>query len=257
MGRLPVIAGNWKMHLSRRRACALARAVAAHEAGIRGRRCILFPAFIHLEHVRQRLRGSGVRLGAQNCWHVPEGAYTGEIGPTMLRDCGVGTVLLGHSERRHVLGESDELIAAKLGAALDAGLEVVLCVGETLDEREGGATYEVLERQLQALTAVPAAALRSSLMLAYEPVWAIGTGRTASPETAQEAHAELRRRAAGILGPEAAASLPILYGGSVKPGNAASLLAQPDVDGALVGGASLNPDAFGAILDAAPALQAS
>ena len=250
--RTPVIAGNWKMHLTKRKASALARDVAAHQGLASARRCVVFPTFVHLDHVRRNLKGSNVVLGAQNCHEEKEGAFTGEIAAPMLRDMGVQIVLVGHSERRHVFGESDERLRAKVKAVLAARLEVMLCIGETLSEREEGRTFPVLERQLQALRAVkPAQASRVSL--AYEPVWAIGTGRTATPEIAQEAHAEARRLAAGILGDSVAASMPVLYGGSVKPGNAASLLAQPDVDGALVGGASLSAESFGPILDAAPA----
>ena len=251
MTRTPYIAGNWKMHLTKRKASALARDVAARHAGASHRRCAVFPSFVHLEHVRRNLRDSGVKLGAQNCYGKKEGAYTGEVSPYMLRDMGVEVVLVGHSERRHVFGESDALIADKVKVALRAKLEVMLCVGETLEERDTGRTFEVLARQLKALKAVkPAQVERVSV--AYEPVWAIGTGRTASPEQAQEAHAECRARIADILGAEAAAGMPLLYGGSVKAGNAAMLLGQPDVDGALVGGASLSIDDFGPILDAAP-----
>ena len=251
MTRTPYIAGNWKMHLTKRKASALARAVAAHHGGAAHRQVAIFPAFVHLEHVRRNLRDSGVKLGAQNCYGKKEGAYTGEVSPYMLRDMGVEVVLIGHSERRHVFGEDDAMIAEKVKIALRAKLEVMLCVGETLEERDGGRTFDVLARQLKALKVVKPAQV-DRVSVAYEPVWAIGTGRTASPEQAQEAHAECRTRIADILGAEAAASMQLLYGGSVKPANATILLAQPDVDGVLVGGASLSPDDFGPILDAAP-----
>ncbi|RMH04696.1 MAG: triose-phosphate isomerase [Planctomycetota bacterium] len=251
MTRTPVIAGNWKMHLTRRKASALARAVAAHHAGAVHRRCILFPAFVHLDHVRRNIRGSGVVLGAQNCWGKKEGAFTGEISPYMLRDMGVEVVLLGHSERRHILGETDALLTDKLKVALRAKLEVLLCVGETRSEREEGRTLDVVKRQLRILRFVKDHQI-PRVGVAYEPVWAIGTGLTATPAQAQEAHAAIRETVARILGDEAAENLPVLYGGSVKPGNAAELLSQPDVDGALVGGASLSIDQFGPILDAAP-----
>jgi len=251
MARTPIIAGNWKMHLTKRKASALARDVAAAQGMATGRECVVFPTFVHLDHVRRNLKNSNVRLGAQNCWTKKEGAFTGEISPYMLRDMGVDVVLLGHSERRHVIGESDALIAEKVKLGLKAKLDVMLCVGETLEEREAGLTYEVLARQLRSLKVVkPAYAARISL--AYEPVWAIGTGKTATPEMAQEAHAECRRLAGEILGAEVAENLRILYGGSVKPDNAATLLSQPDVDGALVGGASLAVDQFGPIINAAP-----
>lgn len=251
MTRTPYLAGNWKMHLTKRRASALARSVAAHHGETEGRHCAVFPAFVHLEHVRRNLRGSGVKLGAQNCYGKKEGAFTGEISPYMLRDMGVEVVLIGHSERRHVFGESDAMITEKVKIALRAKLEVMLCVGETLEEREAGGTFEVLARQLKALKVVKPVQIEK-VSVAYEPVWAIGTGLTASPEQAQQAQAECRARIADILGAEAAAGMPILYGGSAKPANAASLLAQPDVDGLLVGGASLSIDDFGPILDAAP-----
>ncbi len=254
MARTPVIAGNWKMHLTRRKASGLARAVAEAQGEAEGRRCVLFPAFVHLEHVRRKIRGTTVLLGAQNCHEEKEGAFTGEVSVPMLKDMGVQVVLVGHSERRHVFGESDERIGRKLQAVLRARLQGMLCVGETLEEREAGRTFEVLERQLRVLRgAVRKPEQAALLSIAYEPVWAIGTGRTATPETAQEAHAELRRLLGDILGAEAAASTPLLYGGSVKPGNAAELLARPDVDGLLVGGASLSPGTFLPILDAAPA----
>jgi triosephosphate isomerase (TIM) len=251
MTRKTVIAGNWKMHLTKRKASALARDVAAHQGQAEGRRCIVFPTYVHLDHVRRNLKGSNVLLGAQNCWYKKEGAFTGEISPYMLRDMGVRVVLLGHSERRHVIGEGDAMIADKVKLALKAKLEVILCIGETLEERDAGLTFEVLARQLKSLKIVKPAQV-DRVAVAYEPVWAIGTGRTATAEIAQQAHAEARRVIAGILGADVAAAMPILYGGSVKGSNAAELLAQPDVDGALVGGASLQIEDFGPILSAAP-----
>jgi triosephosphate isomerase len=252
MSRTPFIAGNWKMHLTRRKASALARAVAAGAPARDRARCAVFPAFPHLDIVRTRLRGSGVLLGAQDCHPAAEGAFTGEVSVPMLKDAGVTIVLIGHSERRHVLGERDPFVADKLQAVLDHGLQAMLCVGETLEEREGGRTFAVLERQLGALRRIQAEQA-ARLSLAYEPVWAIGTGRTATPELAQTAHAECRRLASAILGGPAGAALPILYGGSAKPGNASALLAQPDVDGLLVGGAALNAPDFLSMLAAAPA----
>ena len=240
------------MHLTKRKASALARDVASHQGGSNGRKVAVFPTFVHLDHVRRNLKGSNVLLGAQNCYGKKEGAYTGEISPYMLRDMGVQVVLIGHSERRHIFGETEAMLFEKVKITLRAKLEVMLCVGETLDEREAGQTFQVLERQLKALKVVKAAQV-DRISVAYEPVWAIGTGKTATPEMAQEAHAECRRQIAGILGDEAAAGIPILYGGSVKGANASDLLAQQDVDGALVGGASLSIDDFGPILDAASA----
>jgi len=252
MNRLPFIAGNWKMNLTRRTASALARSVAAAHANATHYRVALFPAFVHLDIVRSRLRGSGVLLGAQNCHPAAEGAFTGEVSTRMLRDAGADLVLVGHSERRHVMGESDAFLADKLQAVVESGLQAMFCIGETLAERESGATFAVLARQLEALHRVKAEQA-PQLTLAYEPVWAIGTGKTASAEQAQVAHAECRRLASAILGGPAGAALPILYGGSVKPANAAALLAQSDLDGLLVGGASLRSQDFLPILAAASA----
>jgi triosephosphate isomerase len=252
MARTPYLAGNWKMHLTKRKASALARDVASHQGEATQRKVAVFPTFVHLDHVRRNLKGSNVILGAQNCFGKKEGAFTGEISPYMLRDMGVKVVLIGHSERRHVFGETEPMLLEKVKIALRAKLDVMLCVGETLEEREEGRTFQVLERQLKALKVVKPTQI-DRVSVAYEPVWAIGTGKTATPEIAQEAHAECRRQIAGILGDEAAADIPILYGGSVKGSNASDLLAKPDVDGALVGGASLSIDDFGPILDAAKA----
>ena len=240
------------MHLTKRKASSLARGVAAYQGMAESCKCIVFPTYVHLDHVRRHLRGSNVLLGAQNWWSKKEGAFTGEISPYMLRDMGVSVVLLGHSERRHILGETDPMLEAKLKVALKAKLEVILCIGETYQERQEGRTYDVLQRQIQALKVVQPQ-YAQKITLAYEPVWAIGTGETATPGLAQDAHRESRRLAAGFLGDEAAAKMPILYGGSMKPLNAAELLHQPDVDGGLIGGASLNMDQFGPILDAANA----
>jgi triosephosphate isomerase len=190
-------------------------------------------------------------LGAQNCYVEKEGAFTGEVSPAMLLDVGCKYVIVGHSERRHKLGESDEFINRKVRAALDAGLEVILCVGETIAQREANQTEAVLDRQVtQGLAGLTESQLLR-LVIAYEPVWAIGTGKNATPQQAQEAHAFIRRRIGQIFSEISAGSLLIQYGGSVKPDNAASLLGQPDVDGALVGGASLDADQFLAIVRAA------
>jgi triosephosphate isomerase len=250
MTRTPYIAGNWKMHLTLREAGALAHAVAAAHDNAPHRRVAVFPAFVHLDIVRSQLSGSGVLLGAQDCHPAASGAFTGAVSVPMLKDAGVQVVLVGHSERRHVFGESDAFLADKLQAVLDAGLDAMLCVGETLAERESGATFAVLARQFECLRRIQPSQV-TRLALAYEPVWAIGTGKTATVEIAQAAHLECRRLASGILGATSGATLPILYGGSVKPGNASALLAQPDLDGLLVGGASLTVQEFQPILAAA------
>jgi triosephosphate isomerase len=209
------------------------------------------PPFPYLSKVAEVLRGSRITLGAQNMYPSQEGAYTGEVSPAMLLDVGCRYVILGHSERRHKLGESDDFIQQKVQVALASGLQVILCVGETLEEREANQTEAVLERQLVSGLANLKKEDLPALVLAYEPVWAIGTGRNATPDQAEQAHAFLRRRISRTFGEESAQAVPIQYGGSVKPDNARSLLSQPDVDGALVGGASLKADQFLEIVRAA------
>lgn len=248
--RKKFVAGNWKMFTDAASGGRLAKAVVDGLAGDRRIRVAVCPPFPYLAQVGAALLGSPVQLGAQNLYPEKEGAFTGEVSPAMLRDVGCALVILGHSERRHKMGEDDAFINRKVHAALKEGLEVVLCIGETLEEREAERTEQVLDRQVTAgLQGVDAATL-ARVVLAYEPVWAIGTGRNATPEQAQEAHAFVRGRVGQQLGAEAAAQLVIQYGGSVKPDNAASLLSQPDVDGALVGGASLKANDFLAIVQA-------
>jgi triosephosphate isomerase len=240
----PLVAGNWKMYKDRRSAIATARALREllHDAD--GREVCVFPAFPFLAEVGDVLAGSTIGLGAQDLYPGKEGAFTGEVSGWMLQSVGCRYVLVGHSERRHVLLESDELVARKLAAALESGLEPILCVGEKIEERDAGATEAVIERQL-------ASALRglgpdARVTIAYEPVWAIGTGRNATPAQASEVHAWIRRWCAerGI------AERPcILYGGSVKPDNIDSLMSEPEIDGVLVGGASLEPASFTRIVD--------
>jgi triosephosphate isomerase len=209
------------------------------------------PPFPWLMTVRDMLEGTPVALGAQDCHFEKEGAFTGNVSHQMLLDAGCTYVIVGHSERRHGLGETDDLLAKKAKSALAAGLHVIFCVGELLAERDGGQTYAVLERQIKrGLSGLPAEQV-TNVVIAYEPVWAIGTGRNASPEQAQEAHAFIRAEFAKLYGQNAANSLIIQYGGSVKPDNAATLMAQPDVDGALVGGASLKAGSFLEIVKAA------
>jgi triosephosphate isomerase len=249
--RKKFIAGNWKMFTTASSATALARAV-AQGVGSEDRVSVaVCPPFPYLERVREALRGSNVALGAQNLYPEREGAFTGEVSPGMLSDVGCKYVILGHSERRHKLGETDEFINRKVLAALKAGLQVIVCVGETLAEREAGKMEEVVTSQLTGGLAQIAREMMSRLSIAYEPVWAIGTGRNATPEQAQLAHAFIRRQIADQVSGEVAAALVIQYGGSVKADNAASLMSQPDVDGALVGGASLKADEFLAIVRAA------
>ena len=204
----------------------------------------VMPPFTSLPAVAEALQGSPIALGGQDMHWEREGAFTGEVSPVMLRDVGCAFVILGHSERRHVFGESDEAVGRKTRAAFDNGLTPIACVGETLAERESSRTLEVVERQLErALRALsPAEVARA--VIAYEPVWAIGTGKVATPEQAQEVHAFIRKRVSSTHGDDSAQAVRVLYGGSVNPGNAAGIMGQPDVDGVLVGGASLKAETF-------------
>ena len=249
--RRPFIAGNWKMHNTHTEAAALAAALVA-AIGAPGNtpaaRVMVAPPFTALAAVGDVLRGSAVELGAQNVNPEPAGAHTGEISCAMLQALGVASVIVGHSERRHRYGEDDHLIARKAAAALAAGLEVVLCVGETLAERDRGAAETVVRRQLQAGLGGMAADQLARVSVAYEPVWAIGTGRTASVADAEAMHRQVRGGVAAMFGADAAGELVIQYGGSVQPDNAAALLACAQVDGLLVGGASLAADSFARIV---------
>lgn len=243
MSRRPLLAGNWKMHMNIAEAEALASAIV--RASIpEDRDVMLAPPYTALAAVGRVLAGSPVMLGAQNvCWEE-KGAFTGEISPLMLQDVGCRMVLLGHSERRHIFGETDEMVNKRVAAALRFGLVPVLCIGETLDERESGHTFSVLERQLRSGLKDINPGAGNDLVVAYEPVWAIGTGKTASIEQAQEAHFFVRDLLAGMYEKNIATQMRILYGGSVNSDNVDSLMSQPDVDGALVGGAALKADSF-------------
>ena len=236
-----LIAGNWKLFKGPREAGDFCKALstAVDATGIEVAVC---PPYVSLAAALAALRGSPVQVFAQNVHWAETGAFTGEVSAAMLAEVGVAGAIVGHSERRQYFGETDETVARRSEAALAAGLRVIACVGETLDERDGGRVEEVLRRQAAAIAGAVGA--HAKLVVAYEPVWAIGTGRTASPEQAQEAHAIIR----------AIVDVPILYGGSVKPDNAPVLLAQPDVDGALVGGAALEVGSFAGICDAARAI---
>ena len=248
--RPPLVAGNWKMHLRNSTARKLAEDVVRAAAAHPGADVAVFPAFVHLAAVGDVVRGSRVLLGAQACHDRAEGAHTGDVAAEMLADAGVKIVLCGHSERRQA-GETDAMVFARVRAALRAGLRPLLCVGETLAEREAGRTDEVLRRQTATgIEAVPPADL-SRLDVAYEPVWAIGTGRTATAETAVAAHRVVRDVLVTRFGAPGAGPR-ILYGGSVKPSNAAELMSSEGVGGVLVGGASLDPEAFSSILACAP-----
>lgn len=251
--RRPMVAGNWKMHGDAARNATLLDGLLAAPAlgGDAAAEVLVCPPLCYLESVAARLAGSAIALGAQDVAAVQgEGAHTGEVSAAMLADVGCRYVLVGHSERRALYADSDAVVAAKFVAAQAAGLVPVLCVGESLDEREAGQTEAVLDRQLDAVLATAGIAAMARALVAYEPVWAIGTGRTATPEIAQAAHAHLRSRLAEHDA-TIAGSVRILYGGSVKPANAATLFAQPDVDGGLIGGASLDAADFRAICEAA------
>ncbi|MEX0713176.1 MAG: triose-phosphate isomerase [Pirellulales bacterium] len=249
--RRSFVAGNWKMNLNRGESVSLARAVADGARGLAGIELAVCPASVYLDAVSAVLAGSPVGVGAQNMYHEAAGAFTGEISAAMLVDLGCRYVILGHSERRHLLGETDGDVNRKLHSALAAGLTPIVCVGEMLGEREAGRTSEVIHRQFQGSLAGLSAEQAPRVVIAYEPVWAIGTGKVATPEQAEEVHVDLRKMLAARYNPEVAESVRIQYGGSVKPANAAELLNQPNVDGALVGGASLKADDFLAIAAAA------
>jgi len=245
--RKKLVAGNWKMHGSLAENAALLSALKPALAGIEAVVCVPFP---YLAQAQSELAGSSIAWGAQNLSEHSKGAYTGEVSASMLRDFGCSYVIVGHSERRSLYGESDQQVAAKFIAAQAGGLVPILCVGESLEEREAGITEQVVARQLDAVISAAGIGALATAIVAYEPVWAIGTGKTASPEQAQAVHAFIRSKIAG-LDAAIADALVIQYGGSVKAANAAELLAQPDIDGGLIGGASLVADEFAAICQAA------
>lgn len=245
--RTPVIAGNWKLFKTTAEATAMVNELKTLVAGTTGVEIIVAPVFTALSRTADALSGSNVSLAAQDCYWEEEGAYTGEVAPKLLVDAGCSHVIIGHSERRQYFGETDATVNKKAKAAIAAGLTAIICVGETLAEREGDRTFWVIEAQLRgSLDGFSADQLAKSV-IAYEPVWAIGTGKTASDDQAQEVHAFIRTLLAGLFGQTAADEMRILYGGSVKPDNVKGLMSQPDIDGALVGGASLKADTFAAI----------
>jgi len=250
--RKQLIAGNWKMYRGGAAGCELAAAIAEGCRSLGGADVVVAPPFTALAAVAETITGSSIEVAAQNLYPKPEGAFTGEISAPMLLECGCRWVIVGHSERRQYFGETDELVRDKALAAQNAGLRPIICIGETLEEREANRTLEVVSRQLDAVSGVLASRPGFGV-IAYEPVWAIGTGRVAGPEQAQEVHAEVRARLAQV-DPELARLTRVLYGGSVKPDNARGLLECSDVDGALVGGASLEAESFLAIIRAAPSL---
>lgn len=260
MSRRPFIAGNWKMNLDLASARALIADIRARIAGQPPIDIAVCPPSIYFFPTAKALADSPIAMGAQNCHHEKSGAFTGEVSPAMVKETGCKYVIIGHSERRHTIGpkdaaghvhgESDEMVALKVRAVLDAGLVPIVCVGETLDERDANKTEAVLTRQIHGSLAGLDSAAAAQLVVAYEPVWAIGTGRNATPQQAQDAHAHIRNVLAEKFGRSIADGIRIQYGGSVKPDNALTLLSCPDVDGALVGGASLKAGDFVAIIEA-------
>lgn len=245
--RVPVIAGNWKLFKTVGESVALVHELIPLVAGKRGVEIVVAPVFTALSRVGDALEGSNVRLAAQDCFWEEEGAFTGEVSPKLLKDVGCSHVIIGHSERRQYFGETDSTVNKKARAVIAAGLTAIVCVGETLAERESEQTFSVIEKQIQAGITELAADDFINVVIAYEPVWAIGTGKTATDAQAQEVHLFIRRLIARLCGQSVADAVRILYGGSVKPDNVKGLMAQPDIDGALVGGASLKAESFAAI----------
>lgn len=247
--RRPLLAGNWKMHTTVIEACHLAAEIGKCSAGLDDRDVLLAPPFTVLSEVAHVLRESEILIASQNvCWEE-QGAFTGEISPIMVTSAGGSAAIIGHSERRQIFHEDDEMINRRLQGALTFGLSPILCIGETLDEREEGHTFTLLEEQMRKGLAGVEPAQMAKVVIAYEPVWAIGTGQTASKEQAQEVHAFVRKLLAEMYEKGIADSIRILYGGSVKPDNIDELMAQPDIDGALVGGAALNAESFCRIIN--------
>lgn len=247
--RTPVIAGNWKLFKKSADALQLVEGLIPLIKDKKGVEVVVAPVFTVLDRVSKAISASGIKLSAQDCYWEEEGAFTGEVSTGMLLDAGCSHVIIGHSERRQYFGENDETVNRKIKAALAAGMTAIFCIGETLAEREAGQTFNVLDRQI----AGGLAGIESleNVIIAYEPVWAIGTGKVATDEQAQEAHASIRKKVASIYNADTAGKVRILYGGSVKPENIAGLISQPDIDGALVGGASLKADSFAALVNAA------
>ncbi|NPA13710.1 MAG: triose-phosphate isomerase [Aquificae bacterium] len=246
MGDKLLIAGNWKMHKTPQQTREYFEQFLPQVEGVNGVEILICPPFIDIPAAVEMTKDTPVKIGGQNCYYEKEGAFTGEISPVMLKAAGCEYVILGHSERRHIFGESDELINKKVISALEEGLRVILCVGETLQERESGLTFTVVESQLKlGLSGVEDKL--SQIEIAYEPVWAIGTGVAAKPEDAQEVH-KFIYSVLENLNPEGAKKVRVLYGGSVKPANAEAILSQPHIKGVLVGGASLKPDSFAEIV---------
>ncbi len=250
MPRKHIVGGNWKMNTSREEAKTLAGALKDKIGGVTDTDVVLCPPFVYLTDVAEAIAGSNLQLGAQDVYFEDNGAFTGEISTAMLKDVCCQWAIIGHSERRHVIGETDETINKKVLKSLNDGLKVILAVGELLEQREAGTTKKVVESQVKVGLEGVEKAKMGDVVLAYEPVWAIGTGKTASPEQAEEVHAMIRALLGELYDGDVAEATRIQYGGSVKPNNAADLFAREDIDGGLIGGASLKPDDFTAIVNA-------
>jgi triosephosphate isomerase len=248
MARLPFIAGNWKMNKTVGEALDLIRELRTAVSGVKGVEVAVAPPFTALHAAHKELEGSSICLAAQNLYWEEKGAFTGEISPLMLKEVGCQYVIIGHSERRQFFGESDETVNRRIKAALAQGLRVIFCIGETLKEREGAKTFTVIERQVSGgLKGLGAEELRN-MTVAYEPVWAIGTGKTATPEQAEEVHRFIREKVKKLYSQEVSEEIRMQYGGSVTPDNITGLMNQPNIDGALVGGASLKAESFSKIV---------
>jgi len=247
--RIPIIAGNWKMNKASREARELAANLIPLVSAVKDREIVLGPPFTSLQAVSEAIKGTNIALSAQNMHWEDKGAFTGEISAEMLLDLGCQYVIIGHSERRQYFGETDETVNRKAKQALKKGLRPILCVGETLAEREGGKLQDIINRQVTGGLKDIGADDMKKVVIAYEPVWAIGTGKTATPEQANEVHALIRQRVKALYTGEIADGLRIQYGGSVTPENVSRLMAMPDIDGALVGGASLKPESFAALVN--------
>jgi len=244
----PILAANWKMNKTLGESLDFVNRLKKLVLGINDRQVVIAPSFLALYPVGAALKESGISLAAQNLSDKREGAYTGEVSARMLADAGCTYVIVGHSERRILFGESNDIIHDKIGMVLEFGMQPIFCVGETLQEQETGRTFEVIEKQIkEGLNLIKADDIKK-FVVAYEPVWAIGTGKTATPEQAGKVHAFIRQLMENLYGKEPASRLPLIYGGSVNPDNIGKLMAQPDINGALVGGASLNVDTFGKII---------
>ena len=245
--RKPMIAGNWKLHKTISEATSLVSELIPAVASNQNVEIVVAPVYTALAKVAETLADSNIKLAAQNCYPEPQGAFTGEVSPLLLKDAGCEYVIIGHSERRQLFAETDKSVNSKALALAESGLGTIFCIGETLEERESGKMFDVLRQQITAGLKDLTANQMQTVVVAYEPVWAIGTGKVATDEQAQEVHAFIRGLLAELYDAQTAAATRILYGGSVKPGNVDGLMTQPDVDGALVGGASLNADDFARI----------